>query len=209
MISKYSVYVPFDLETGGLISKNNPMPPILEIACCPFDNTLKDLKEYESGIIKIYDDRTVNQGALDANGITREQIENGRDSQEVADEFVKYLKSLSKQYKKIVLVGQNINSFDIPILIDFLEVHGYDIETLVNTDFTIDTLDWGHVKHLESANYKLGTLCNNVNIDLSNAHRAIYDTRATKELVKNYISSLRGEGSNYNSNYKRPKFEWK
>ena len=205
MKSQFEVYLPFDLETTGLLRDN---PAILEAAFCPFNQDLEDLKEFDSGIIKVYDNRIVTEGALKANGITREQITNGKDSQKVADELVKYLKSLANTPSKIVLCGQNSDEFDIPILIDFFEVHGYKLENYVNTSFTIDTMWWARVKHKESENYKLGTLCQNVGIDLVQAHRALADTRATKELVKSYISSLRGEGSSLNKK-KRPIFQWR
>lgn len=209
MKTPYEVFLPFDLETTGLLNSN---PAVLELACCPINKDLEDLPEYESGVIKVYDNRTISPQALMANGITMDQINNGRNSQQVADEFVKYLKKLCKQPKKIILCGHNIDNFDIPIFIDFLQVHGYDLSKLVNTDFTIDTMFWGRIKHLESENYKLGTCCKNVGIDLVNAHRAITDTRANKELVKNYLSSLRGMGveSVDKGQYKRPTFEtWK
>lgn len=208
MKSQIEVFLVFDTETVGLIQKGI-IPAMIEIACCPFNQQLEDLKEYDSGVFQVYADKPISPQALAASGITFGQIENGRPSQQVADELVKYLKSLSKKPNKICLVGQNIDAFDIPILMDFLEIHGHDLSKLVNTDFTIDSMWWGRVKHPESINYKLGTLCENVNIDLANAHRAINDTRANKELVKQYIASLRGEGNSVNNNYKRPKFEWK
>jgi len=205
MKSKYDVYLVFDLETTGLLKDN---PAILELACSPFDKNLNDLKEYESGVMQVYDNRVITQGALDANGITREQITNGRDSKEVIKEFILYLKSLSKQARKIVAVGHKIDDFDLPILNDFFEVHGYDLSEYINDSFTIDTLSIAHVKWPESVNYQLGTCCQNIDIDIVNAHRAINDTRANKELAKSFIRSLRGEGTATNTNYKRPVFEW-
>jgi DNA polymerase III alpha subunit (gram-positive type) len=191
MKSNIQNYVVFDLETGGLSNEKNG---ILEIAACAFDNELNDIGEFESGIMHNYDDREINEGALGANGITRDQIKNGIDPKNVADEFFRYLGKLKKGNSKVVLVGQNCDKFDIPFLINFMEYFKKDLTQIVNTDFTIDTMRWAHVKYPESTNYKLGTLCEMNGVELTNAHRAITDTRATKELVKTFIRSLRSEG---------------
>lgn len=191
MKSNIQNYVVFDLETGGLSNEKNG---ILEIAACAFDNELNDLEEFDSGIMHNYDDREINEGALGANGITRDQIKNGIDPKGVADEFFRYLGKLKKGNSKVVLVGQNCDKFDIPFLMNFMEYFKKDLIQIVNTDFTIDTMRWAHVKYPESTNYKLGTLCELNGVELTNAHRAINDTRATKELVKTFIRSLRSEG---------------
>lgn len=206
MKTSIEVYLVFDLETTGLKPDKNA---VIEIACCPISKDLKDLPEFESGVINIYDDREVSEQALKANGITREQIENGVDSEEVIKKFCKYLKSLSKQANKIIAVGHNIDKFDLPFLDDFFDVHGQDLSKYINSDFTIDTLWWSRIKWIESTNYKLGTCCQNSNIDLANAHRALNDTRANKELLISFLSSLREEGDSSSENYKRPVFEWK
>jgi len=189
MLSPIKIYVVFDLETTGLYKDKNA---IIEIAACAFSNDLTDLKEYESGVMKVYDNREITQGALDANGITREQIAAGRDPKEVAVEFCKYLDSVRSK-GKVVLVAQNGDKFDIPFLMNYLELFGIDLEKYVNFDFTIDTMWWSRVKFTELTNFKLGTLCEVNGIELVNAHRAISDTRATKELAKKYIRSLRQE----------------
>jgi len=206
MKTSCEVFLVFDLETTGLKADKNA---ILEIACCPVGSDLKDLPEFESGVMKVYDDREVSDQALKANGITVEQIENGVDSEDVIKRLCKYLKSLSKQANKIIAVGHNIDKFDLPFLDDFFDIHGQDLSKYINSDFTIDTMWWSRVKWVESTNYKLGTCCQNCNIDLANAHRAINDTRANKELLVSFLSSLRGEGNSSNKNYKRPIFEWK
>jgi DNA polymerase-3 subunit alpha (Gram-positive type) len=195
MLSPIKNYCVFDIETTGLSAEKHA---IIEIACCAFDNDLNDLKEYESGVMRIYDNREIQEEALKANGITRDQIENGRDPKQVAEELCSFFTSLKSKNNKVVLVGQNSDKFDIPFLDNYLAVFKKDLSSLANTDFTIDTMWWARVKYPELVNYKLGTLCEANNIELINAHRAINDTRATKNLVKHFISSLRS-GANQES----------
>ncbi len=192
MISPIKVYLVFDLETTGLSAEKNAL---IEIACCPFsnDSKLSDLKEYHSGVMKVYDNREITQGALDANGITREQIENGKEPEEVLKDFCKYLKSLSKKSAEIVLVGHNIDKFDIPFLDNFFSLYGLDLFNYVNGNFSIDTMWWSRIMWEESNNFKLGTCCSNLNIGISGAHRAVADTRGNKELIKVFINNMRGE----------------
>lgn len=186
-----NVILVFDLETGGLKESENP---ICEIALCPIDADLKDLKEYNSIIAPYNDDLIYTEGALKANGMSMDQIKEGKDSNLVAKELCDYLKSLKRGRNKPILAGHNIIKFDIPFLETFFKFHKVDLWNLVEKDFVIDTLYWSRLKHIESANFKLGTICDINNIELVNAHRAVADTRANKELVKSYISCLRSNG---------------
>ena len=185
-------YVVFDIETTGLKKDKNA---IIEIAACSFDQDLNDGKSYESGIMSVYDNREIEQRALDSNGITNGQIINGRDPKVVADEFYNYLKGLTAGKNKVVLCGQNSDKFDIPFLNDFFTFFDKDLSEVANSDFTIDTLWLSRVKYPELTNFKLGTLCSENGVELSNAHRAMADTKATMELIKIYIRNLRGLGN--------------
>lgn len=206
MLSNIQNICVFDLETTGLSAEKNA---ILEIACCPFDNQLKDLEEFDSGIMKIYDNREIAEQALQANGITRQQIQNGIDSQEVADKFVKYLQKLKIGRNLPVMSGHNIKKFDLPFLSDFMKVHGYDLSKYINTDYEIDTMWECRLRWVELTNYKLGTCCEEMGVELNQAHRAINDTRANKDLVKELIRSLRSDSKRSGEEeYKRPVFQF-
>jgi len=205
MLSSIQTIITYDLETGGLKYSENP---ILEIACCPFNNELVDLQEYESGIMKGYDNLEITDGALNANGITREQISKGRNSQEVADEFIKYVSKLKVGRNKPILAGHNILKFDTPYLTDFLKRHGYDIDKYINLDYQIDTMWECRLRWPELTNYKLGTCCEELGVELTDAHRAINDTRANKNLLKELIRSLRSDVKKSAGTYKRPVFQF-
>lgn len=207
MNTPIDIYLVYDLETTGLNAKNNL---VCEIACCPIDKNLNDLKEFDSGIIKPYDDRKIEQRALEANGITMSQLENGRDSKIVIEELIKYLKSFKKTSPKIILVGHNIKKFDNPFLEDFFKFHKKDLWKFVSDKIEVDTMWWSRMERVESLNYKLGTSCENRGIELTDAHRALSDTRANRELLKSYLRGLRGEGvkSSKTELRKRPKFQF-
>jgi len=205
MKSTIQVYATFDCETTGLKSRSHYYTPkgkkepvqgnagIIEIAICPMNGELEDLPEYNSGIISLAEDREINQGALDANGISREQIKNGKDPKEVAHEIKNYFKKLNKTANKIILCGHNIDKFDIPFFVDFLSEQSVDLSKLVNEDYTIDTMWRAREVWPEQVNYKLGTCCQTAGISLMDAHRAINDTRANKELVKYLLLGERGQ----------------
>jgi DNA polymerase III alpha subunit (gram-positive type) len=191
MNTPIEIYFTYDLETSGLSAKKNA---ICEIAISPMDNELIDLPEYHSGIIKPYDNREISDGALEHNGITRQQLAEGRESSEVFKELIDYIKSFRKTAAKIILCGHNILKFDNPFLEDFFSFHKKDLYKYVTDKDHIDTMWWARKAWNESVNYKLGTCCSNAGIELVDAHRAISDTRANKNLVKYFLKNLRGEG---------------
>lgn len=206
MKSSIGVIVTFDLETTGLKADQHC---IVEIACCPFNQDLKDLEEFDSGIIKPYGDREITQGALNANGITMQQLESGVDSKIAIDKLCKYFSKLKSGRNKPILSGHNINKFDIPFLVDFFSFHKQDLSKYINLDFTIDTMWWARLKWKESVNYKLGACCENEGIELIDAHRALNDTRSNKQLVKSFIQGLKsGSISKSKEEYKRPVFQF-
>jgi DNA polymerase-3 subunit alpha (Gram-positive type) len=206
MKSPITTVVVFDLETTGLSATKNQ---ILEIACCPFDIELNNLKDYDSGVMRSYDEREISPQALAANGITMQQIENGRDQKEVFQELCEYLSKLSLGRTKPSLGGHNIVSFDIPFLQNWFELNKQDLSKFVNLDFSVDSMWWSRLKWVESQNFKLGTCCENCNIELTDAHRAAQDTKSNRDLIKDFVRSLRSEkGAAGNSNYVRPKFQF-
>ena len=188
MKSSIGNFAVFDIETTGLKEDKHAM---IEIAICPFDIDLKDLPIYESGIIAMYDNREIVPKALEANGISMKQIEEGRNPAEVAKEIKSFLTKLKIGSKKAVMCGHNIDKFDIPFLDNFLSFFGVDLEKLMNFNYTIDSMWRCREIWPESENYKLGTCCSNFGIELVNGHRALADTQANKELVKSIIKRER------------------
>ena len=207
MKSNCQVFLVFDVETGGFSEQNDAL---LEIAFCPFDNELNDLPEHTTGIIKP-NTRKVGQGALDANGITRDQIENGADEKESFLKVEAFLKKLKRGKDLPIPCGHNIDKFDLPFLFLWFQDHGKDLGKYINLNHTFDTMWRSREVWTEQVNYKLGTCCQTAGISLMDAHRAINDTRANKELVKYLLlgaRGMRGVGESVEENKFRKTFEF-
>lgn len=185
-------FVVFDLETGGLSHEKNP---VLEVAMFVLTNDLDNGDEYDS-LIKPYGDLVIQKEALDSNGIDMGVVENmGKNIDVVVNDLCKFLQSQKVGREKPILVGHNIDKFDIPFLNSMFEFCKKDLSKFVNDNFTIDTMWWSRIRWQESPNYKLGTCVQNAGIELVNAHRAVADTKATRELVKKFLMGLRSNGS--------------
>lgn len=184
-------WIVLDTETGGLSPDKNPM---VEVACCVIDSELDDIYEYES-LIKPYDNtKLIQQQALDANKLTLDDINKGKDSKIVVEELIQLFKKYKVGNRKPIIVGHNID-FDIGFLVSFFDFHKKNILDYID-EHTEDTMWLSRWRWLESTNYKLGTCVTNAGIELVDAHRAMMDTRATKELFKYFIRNLRTDSSN-------------
>ena len=137
-----------------------------------------------------------------------QQIENGRDQREVFEEFCDYLSKLSSGRNKPILCGHNILSFDQPFLHNWFALNKSDLSKFVNLDCSIDTMWWARLKWIESVNFKLGTCCENCGVELTDAHRAVTDTRANRDLIKDFIRSLRSDKKSEDKEYVRPRFQF-
>lgn len=199
MISDY-VFCVMDCETGGLSAEKNPL---VEIAVCAFDNvTLEDVVEYSS-LIKQYDKtKVIQQQALDANGLSLEDIAKGKDSKVVVDELIQVFKKCKKGNKLPILVGHNFDKFDINFVVEFFNFHGKDILDYVDSR-TEDTMWWSRYRWTEAPNFKLGTCVTNAGLELTDAHRALPDTRSTKDLFKSFLRNLRNESTNTTAQVKK------
>lgn len=64
----------------------------------------------------------------------------------------------------------------------------------------IDTLDLGRQIWDESANFKLGTCCSNMGVELAEAHRALPDTIATAEFFCKVLKRMKSENTSVSIN---------
>jgi DNA polymerase III alpha subunit (gram-positive type) len=183
-------YITLDTETGGLKASDNP---VLEIAICVMNHNLEDVFEYNKLIVP-YGNYSIQEQAFKANGLNVKLLEDkGEDVSVVCNEMIEILTKYKKGRNKPVICGHNIKKFDFLFLQEMFRFCKKDFLSYINEDFYIDTMWWSRARWLESTNYKLHTCCDNAGIELVDAHRALPDTKANKDLVKYLITNLRSE----------------
>lgn len=69
-----------------------------------------------------------------------------------------------------------------------------------------DTIEFARLLWPEAPNYKLGTCCNQVGVDLVEAHRALPDTIATAKFFIKMLKNLRGMGGARSSEKEEKRF---
>lgn len=206
------IYCVCDTETGGLNAVANPEKkiianPLVEIAITPFDNDLNNLSEYTS-LIKPYNSALeYTDGALKANGLSMETIRQGVDSKQVIEEVCAFVSKLKRGRELPVFCAHNAK-FDISFLVEFFKFHKKIFWDYFNPDYIIDTMYWGRSAMPESVNYKLGTVVSNAGLEMEAQHRALADTRATRDLVKYFITNMRNASTRVKSERYRDKFEF-
>ena len=95
--------------------------------------------------------------------------------------------------KEILNTYQN-KKFDIPFLENMFQLFGDSFETYIEK--VEDTLEWARYKWVETdTNYKLGSIAEKLELELTQAHRALPDTIITAKIWIEFMKSLRGEGS--------------
>lgn len=188
-------FVVFDLETGGLKTKGDSISPITEIAMVEVRSDLSMGESFDD-FIKPYEDASrYDPKALGVSHITLDLCEEkGLEASVVAKKISDFMNSCKKRggNKKPVLVGHNIDSFDIPLLDYFLEKFKVDLGKLAEEAFTVDTKWWGRITWPEMAGFTLGDCLQKEGIDNEFAHRAITDTKANAELFIRMMKRLRG-----------------
>ncbi len=205
-MSKINSIICLDFETGGLDPSKNPA---LQVAYQAFDlDTYKPILEFSSYIIP-YDDLEIQKGATDYNGITHQMMMSGMDSaslvKKMCEDFTAANTSKS-HFTRPILMGQNIG-FDVGFLMYLFRKHKVDAKKYfaTNKDYngvevpvTMDTLNQGKQKWANDpklAKYNLGAMVAHAGIALTDAHDAMNDVRATKELFFHFTNHLRAGGS--------------
>lgn len=204
MSHKINPLVVLDFETGGLNGSKNAVTEVAML--CVAGDSLLEVGRYQSYIqpyLYEYD-----QKALDFTGTTLEKLHNeGKPlhivGQEMFDAVQDWYKRTTNTYtKKPTIVGHNI-TFDIAFLqqigkeckIDWSKVFdgGPDFwgkwqPEYINT-LNIGKLTWGNDEQMNS--YKLSNCIQKAEVSIADAHSAMDDVIATKELLISYVNRLR------------------
>jgi len=198
MATTQAPYIIFeDVETGGLPPRDGvafDQCALTELASVVIDVVKLEIVEEKNWLIKPYKPGlTYSPGATKVTGLTVEILErDGMDVKEVHAEHLALLKKYKKGRWLPVLAGHNFTSFDIPFLVNMFKHFNDDLYKYIQG--IEDTRRWASYKWIEATNYKLGTVCSNLGVELTDAHRALADTKANAEAFIEMIRLLRSEG---------------
>lgn len=183
-----------DCETGGLDHDENP---ITQIAMVNFDHdTLKVNWEWSS-FLKPYAGLVINPIVYKKTTVTPQDVANGSTSKIVVKEMIKLFKqsNSSNGHAKgnTIIAGHNVIAFDRKFLEYMFLTEGHEIYEFISGDM-IDTLTlakafWPKEKH------NLTNCCKLIGYNLTGAHGALADTRATYEVYKHFVKNMRGGNS--------------
>jgi len=165
------VYVVIDLETTGLSKEQNK---IIEIGAVK----IKDGKIIEEFSELVDPKISINPYIQRLTSISDADVQGKDDERVVLTRFMTFLDGVE------YLVGHNIKGFDYPFIKMACSKNGINMSAFP----CIDTLDIA-MKYLGNYidKYSLSRLSYYFDIDLTNAHRAIYDVYATFELYDSHL----------------------
>jgi len=207
---KKARYVVLDCETGG---KKHEESPITQIAMITIDNDYKEIDRYET-FIKPYGDLKIYKEALDITGLTMSDINSGIDYKKAVKlirEYFKKAKGGNHASLKPVVVGHN-PVFDTGFINHMFELAGDSLWKYINGNVA-DTMLLTKMLNPTISSLSLGVCCEEAGIKLSNAHSAMPDTVATKDLFVSYMMKMRSSGevqvlNGEKQKRSRPKFQF-
>lgn len=161
-IFKGTSFVAFDLETTGL---NVDGDEIIELAAIKIIDG--HFTEKFSTFVKPTE--RISARITEITGIDDEIVADAPLPKQVIPDFYRFAKGC-------ILVGHNIAEFDIP----FLNNQARKVKYRFDNDF-IDTLPLSREK-LRMNKYKLGDVCERLDVPLIGAHRAIHDVAANAKV---------------------------
>ncbi|ARD49330.1 PolC-type DNA polymerase III [Sporosarcina sp. P33] len=168
-------YVVFDVETTGLSAVYDT---IIELAAVRVkDGEIIDRFERFANPHHPLSSVTTN-----LTGITDDMVENAPEVEEVMAEFIDFIGDA-------VLIAHNA-SFDMGFF--YASCKRAKIETIAYP--VIDTLELSRFLYPELRNHRLNTLAKKFDIELTQHHRAIYDTEATAHLFLRLLADTKERG---------------
>jgi len=205
MESRIQDYLVIDVETGGLTNKDKIAffdIALVEVAMVYLSSDLKILDK-TSFLLKPYTVKGVspsyNGEAFEVTNLTMGILENEGVSIAEGIELIKqFISTNTTSNKKPVMVGHNIDKFDGDFFVNMFKSEKDNVFKIIQGTF-IDTLTLSHWRYSQATDYKLSTMCDMLDIELVNAHRALPDTIATAELFIEYMKGFRGKGTGLQS----------
>ena len=182
-----------DCETSGLDQNRNGIISLAVMA--EIDGTVVDSKTFLMNPVG----RELEDGALQVNGFTREQVASFADWKTVKLGFCSWLDGFVSKFDKedkATAAGYNIITFDMGFIESWFLASGDKYLYSYFDRFPLDIyrmvpmLEWSGLKGLP--NRKLGTVCESMGVKLEDAHEAMADVEATRELAGKIRAILQG-----------------
>lgn len=207
---KMQSIITIDCETGGLSPIKNP---ICSVALSSFSliNGV-EISKYET-FVQPYGDLAYEDKAMEYTGITYSQLNSGLPIKEVVKELCNQFEiaNIARTHtKKPALLGHNI-LFDIGFItkaflhcrVDIsryldckIDGSGNQIPAHFDTMW-LSRMKWGWDESM--AKYNLNACCEKAGVVLTDAHNAMNDVIATKELFLYFMNNIRSEGGEVQS----------
>jgi len=160
------------VEIAGIIEIDGEVKDVIDLACAPFPQD--EISDY----------------ALETQGVTEAQMRAYEPPKKAYDALIATMSRHVNRYDKadkFVFIGYNIQ-FDIKFLEKFFEKHDDKYFGSWCNRRSMDIMSmlywWKYRTGVELENWKLGTVCEHFGIDLSNAHTALADIKATRQLFR-------------------------
>jgi len=177
-----ATYVVFDVETTGLSAVYDT---IIELAA---------VKIKDGNVIDKFESFANPHHALSATtinltGITDDMVRDAPEIEDVINQFHDWIGDS-------IMVAHNAK-FDMGFL--YVGYKKCGLEKTVHP--VIDTLELSRLLHPEMKNHRLNTMAKKFNIELTQHHRAIYDTEATGYLLLNLLKEAEQKGIHYHDEF--------
>ena len=170
---KSDTFCVFDLETTGFNPKNDK---ITEIACAKVKNGVI-IDEYSTFVNP---ERPIPKEVQELTHITEDMVINAPKIDVVLKEFLEFTKDT-------ILVAHN-SKFDMSFITYYANEQKLEV-----TNNVIDTLTISRELYPTFENHKLGTIAENLEVNLEGAHRAINDVRATVQVLLKMIEDAKAK----------------
>ncbi len=179
-----ATFIVFDVETTGLSATYDK---IIELAA---------VKMYQGNVIEKFE-RFVNPHhalsatTIELTGITDDMVQNAPEIEQVIQDFFEFIGDS-------ILVAHNA-SFDMGFLYEGYRRTGIDFFSHP----VIDTLELARFLHPELKTHRLGSLAKRFNIELTQAHRAIFDCEATGYLLMHLLKEAEEKNIQYHDDFNK------
>ncbi|ALC85996.1 DNA polymerase III [Bacillus sp. FJAT-22090] len=179
-----ATYIVFDVETTGLSANYDK---IIELAAVKMKNG-EIIDKFERFVNPHH---PLSATTIELTGITDDMVRNAPEIEDVIRDFYEFIGNG-------IIVAHNA-SFDMGFLYEGYRKCGIDHFTHP----VIDTLELARFLHPELKTHRLGSLAKKFNIELTQAHRAIFDCEATGYLLMHLLKESEEKKIQYHDDFNK------